>query len=474
MPTPTTSGAPASPRIHTIGGVPMSTDCQIDGVPAQCGFVTVYENRAANSGRELKLLVAIFPALDPNPKPDPIFFLAGGPGGNAVGSFTYALSAFPELHRDHDFVLVDQRGTGQYGAVKLQAQVDVTALDAPGIAALQSAVRSALASVDADPRFYTSWVAADDLDQVREDLGYDQINLFGGSYGATMAQIYLAAHPEHVRTVTLTGVTLLDVPVFERSPISAQHALDKVLDRCAADTACHAAYPDIRSDFAKALATSRTAPVRTDVKNPQTGQPIVLDESTFGGAVEQLTVSLFATAELPRAIHHAATGDWSVIANAAASFIGPPEADPSTLLMFVAIRCSEAWARWDPETTARNGANSYETAELVRAAQAYKGICSVWPKTPVPATDGQAVRSDKPVLLLVGGADPIDPPENSADAPIELPNSVTAVFPAGGHCVERYGCAPKLMTQFIEAGTAKDLDVSCAQSAQIPPFNVAP
>ena len=43
-------------------------------------------------------------------------------------------------------------------------------------------------TVDADPRFYTSTVAADDLDDVRAALGYDRIDLYGTSYGGTLVE----------------------------------------------------------------------------------------------------------------------------------------------------------------------------------------------------------------------------------------------------------------------------------------------
>ena len=66
-----------------------------------------------------------------------------------------------------------------------------------------------------EPQFYTTSEAMDDLDDVREALGYDKINLVGYSYGATAAQYYLRQHEEHVRTMTLGGGSLLDVPVFE-------------------------------------------------------------------------------------------------------------------------------------------------------------------------------------------------------------------------------------------------------------------
>jgi pimeloyl-ACP methyl ester carboxylesterase len=174
----------------------------------------------------------------------------------------------------------------------------------------------------------------------------------------------------------------------------------------------------------------------------------------------------------PTTAHRAAQGDFDDVAATLKLFIGPAESDNARLLMSLSIRCSEAWARWDPVATARNSAGAYAAESITTKAALMQAACSQVPSAPVPAADGRAVRSDKPVLLLVGGADPADPPENSIDAPLELPNSVTAVFPAGGHCVERYGCAPRLMTDFIDAGTANGLDVWCAARAPIPAFEI--
>ena len=455
-----------------LDGVAMDS-CMNAGIPARCALVSVPEDRARSADRRLRLLVVVYPATDPAPRPDPVFFLAGGPGGSASATFSYALEAFPELHRARDFVLVDQRGTGQYGAIQLPPIPDTTGLNRDQLVdGVQSYVSAGLQTVDADPRLYTSWIAADDLDQVRDALGYDQVNLFGGSYGATMAQVYLAAHPEHVRTVTLTGVSLLDVPMFEHAAVGAQEALDKVFARCDADTACHAAYPNLRSDFASALAAVTASPVTTGVMNPRTGTPLVLDPVSFADAIEDFTVTVDLAAKLPRAIHHAAQGDFDDVAATLKLFMGPAESDNARLLMSLTIRCSEAWARWDPAATARNSAGAYAAESITTKAALMEAACSQVPTAAVPAADGRAVRSDKPVLLLVGGADPADPPENSIDAPVELPNSVTAVFPAGGHCVETYGCAPAMMTDFIVAGTAKGLDVSCAARAPIPSFEI--
>jgi pimeloyl-ACP methyl ester carboxylesterase len=72
----------------------------------------VYENHQAETGKQIDLNIAVIPAVSRNPAPDPIFFLAGGPGEAATESFLVLLSAFQSINSQRDIVLVDQRGTG--------------------------------------------------------------------------------------------------------------------------------------------------------------------------------------------------------------------------------------------------------------------------------------------------------------------------------------------------------------------------
>jgi len=79
---------------------------------AKCGSVEVYEDRKAQKGAKIKLKVMIVPALNPQPLPDPIFILAGGPGQAATEVGPELIARLPKLRADRDIVMVDQRGTG--------------------------------------------------------------------------------------------------------------------------------------------------------------------------------------------------------------------------------------------------------------------------------------------------------------------------------------------------------------------------
>jgi pimeloyl-ACP methyl ester carboxylesterase len=175
-------------------------------------------------------------------------------------------------------------------------------------------------------------------------------------------------------------------------------------------------------------------------------------------------------ASLPSDLHRAAsTGDFDPIAGQLARVVGYPQDDTSRLVMSWSIRCSESWARFDPAEVARLGQGSYLLdAELGMACSMATG-CPLMPQGIVPSNDALAARSDVPVLLLTGEGDPQNPPSNVADAPVELPNSLSLVVPGQGHTVGHLGCMPSLVTAFVEAGTTKGLDVSCVRRVPVPP-----
>ncbi len=82
-------------------------------VEAECGHMTVPENRAVSGGRQLQLFVARIPSLSRRHAPEPVFVLAGGPGLGASTFYAGVAPAFARIRRNHDIVIVDQRGTGR-------------------------------------------------------------------------------------------------------------------------------------------------------------------------------------------------------------------------------------------------------------------------------------------------------------------------------------------------------------------------
>ncbi len=81
------------------------------GPEFSCGYLTVPENRVKPDGRTIKIAVATLKAATPNPKPDPVVWLAGGPGMSGLLDAVGFDTLRPAINSDRDVIFVSQRGT---------------------------------------------------------------------------------------------------------------------------------------------------------------------------------------------------------------------------------------------------------------------------------------------------------------------------------------------------------------------------
>ena len=201
-PLPTAGAQPQVSRIDL-------TPCHIDLLAEQvlCGVHEVFADRERRSGARVPIHVAVLPALRRRIEPDPLFLMAGGPGQGARGLAPVAARYFREIRRHRDIVLVDLRGTGASGPLQCGAAGnEVAFLKEEDAAAL---ARQCLQEIDGDPRLYTHQESLADLNEIRAALGYDRINLWGGSWGTRAALLFALRYPEVTRTVILDGAVAL-------------------------------------------------------------------------------------------------------------------------------------------------------------------------------------------------------------------------------------------------------------------------
>ncbi len=94
------------------------TDCRINAgpgapsMPARCGTMIRPLDPSGGEPGEIELRVAVVPALNLTPEPDPVVPIAGGPGQGSVQFYTAYSAAFEDVRRNRDILLIDQRGTG--------------------------------------------------------------------------------------------------------------------------------------------------------------------------------------------------------------------------------------------------------------------------------------------------------------------------------------------------------------------------
>lgn len=451
-------------------------DCRLDGVPvpARCGTLAVFEDRAAGAGRTIDLNIVVLPAVSDNPEPDPLFFLAGGPGQAATEVAGPMLPLLADVRRTRDLVFVDQRGTGDSGpltcafferdaeedAVSESLQFDTLPLDE---------LRECLEEVEtlADPRQYTTPVAMDDLDDVRAALGYERINLYGGSYGTRAGLIYMRRHPERVRAAVLDGLAPVSMRLPSSINVDAHRALDLLFADCAADRGCREAFPDLPRTFARVIADLEANPRVLDTTHPRTGEPfeLTLTASSFAGGLRGILYSPTLASLMPWTVARAAAGDFAPYL---AQIV--PLTDSGAILdlgMFFSIVCAEDVSRLADGEAGRLAADGMLGRLLIEIAT---DACTVWPAADLPADYFEPVRSDAPTLLLSGNLDPVTPPRWGEQVLGDLSNARHLVAPGAGHGVVARGCAGDVIAEFIESGSHGELDGSCLERIRRPPF----
>ena len=457
----------------TITAIDRLTPCATaDGpVDAYCGTLKVFENRDTRQGRTIDLKIIVLPALVTTPQPDPLFFLAGGPGQGAAEMARPLKELFRRVQSDRDIVLVDQRGTGKSHPLECKSDENsLAAINEPPETGL-ARLRRCAESLDADLRLYTTTIAMDDLNDVREYLGYDRINLYGGSYGTRAALVYLRQHELTVRSVILDGVAPPDMrlPLFFAR--DAQRALDRLLADCEADEACRTKYPNLASRLRTLVAALDATPVKTRLTHPRTG--IAEDLSVngefvvnvlFGALYSPLTSSL-----LPELIARAERHDFQSLLALALANEGAGR--NMSIGMQMSVVCAEDYPRITKEQIEQEAKQTVFGTHLLASRMK---ICEFWPKGDVAPSYYEPVKSNVPVLVLSGDLDPVTPPGWGESVLPHLPNSKHIVVPATGHGAISTGCGMRILTAFVSAAAFDGLDTGCLDALERPPFFLTP
>ena len=448
--------------------------CTGDDTPvdAVCGTLKVYENRTTKQGRQIDLSIVVLPALRADAKPDPLFFLAGGPGQGAAKMAKTLREMYRQVLTDRDIVLVDQRGTGKSNPLDCEQEDDSLKAfeftDADSIAM----VKKCMAGYDADLTQYTTTIAMDDLDDVRAFLGYDKINIYGGSYGTRAGLVYLRQHGDRVRSAVLDGVapTNMRLPLF--FPRDLQRALDMLIADCATTAACNAKYPNLATRLPALMARLEKAPPTVAIIHPRTGERGTIT-FTARHLANILTSTLYipiASSLVPALIERAEQNDFQgLLALASIGDNGSPS--NMSVGMHLSVVCAEDAPRITPADVEKESAGSLFGPYAMRMQ---REACTFWPRGQVADSFYEPVTSSVPVLVMSGQIDPVTPPVWGEEVARHLPASTHIVMPGTGHTAGGTGCGIRIIRAFLNKGDTDGLDTSCMANVKRPPFFVTP
>jgi pimeloyl-ACP methyl ester carboxylesterase len=429
---------------------------------AWCTAFDVAEDPARPQGRHIALHVAVIRSDAAKPDADVVVMLAGGPGEAATKDFADT-APYSGILKHHNVLLLDQRGTGGSNPLSCEETAKTQRAQAPGTAmfdpdAIGKTVASCLAEVrqKADPRYYTTTIAVDDLEKVRLSLGSPRFDLIGVSYGTRVAQQYLMRHPDAVRSVVLDSPAPNQQMLGEEFAANLESALKRDFADCIAAPACKQAYGDPLRTLYKLRDALRADPHQVTFRDPRSFQPVsrMLTPYSLASVVRIFAYEPETAAVLPLSINAAANGDVAPLLGQERLLDADLAGDLNSG-MSMSVICSE-----DADQL-QDRPQDADTILGNRLIDSLKAQCAVWPHGAMPSDFHAPLRSDRPVLILSGSRDPVTPPKYGDEIMQGLSDARHLVLKGQGHAVLVRGCMPKLVERFIDHPDPKKLDARC-------------
>lgn len=488
-PEPTATAEPTATPEPAYTAEFESADCQFAVSPGRdvtCGYLTVPENRNdVGNGRTVRLHVAIFASDSDTPAPDPILYLEGGPGGDALETVPLVFEMrFAPFLADHTFIMFDQRGTGySEPALACPEMVDLTLetldddLTVEEGQALQlealTACHDRLVAEGVDLTAYNSAESAADVADLRVALGYDEWNLYGISYGTRLAQTVVRDYPEGIRSVILDSTYPLAANLQTETAVNADRAFSVFFAGCAADAACAEAYPDLAQVFADLVDELNATPVTLQVFNLADGRQYdaLVDGDTLVGLLFQALYSAELTPIMPKLIFDVRDGRTNDLVTILSSFLA--QQDFVSQGMQLSVQCNEEISFSTPGESMP--APNFPYLNPIFEASAVTGqfgfaVCDLWQAGQADAIENEPVTSDIPTLILAGEYDPITPPSWGETVAEQFSNSDYFAFPGIGHGASVSGDCPLAITLDFLADPTAEPEAVCIADMEAPAF----
>ncbi len=453
----------------------------------QCGSLDVPLDRSTKLPGTIRL-AAVRRVVPSNPSATAVVALAGGPGQAATPLVRdFATVLLPAL-ATRDLLVFDQRGTGASTALSCSLRGR----------SLTVAARRCATQLGARRGQFTTAASVEDLEALRQAIGYDKLVLYGVSYGTKLALDYATRHPARVEALVLDSVVLPSGPdTLQRSTFAA---IGRVLTELCAGGACANISGNPVADLA--------GQVRRLARGPLRGRLTGVDGRRARATMYRrdllnilLSGDLNPTlrAELPAALTSARRGDSSPLIRLAARSAGIVDLRARTTArqatgeafsdpVFAATLCEEGLFPWN--RAASRPTRAQQSRAIVRflgdapffpfdgetaLSNDIVALCLGWPTvTPPPAPLGPP--PDVPTLVISGATDLRTPREDGEKIAGLIASTQLLSIPYTGHSalagdLTSNGCGVRAVLQFFAEQSLSPCD---ATGNPVPPTPVAP
>jgi pimeloyl-ACP methyl ester carboxylesterase len=437
------------------------------------------------------------------PSQSAVIGLAGGPGQAANPLAGFIAKAIAPALRDRDLIVYDQRGTGRSDPLNCPAlQSPLAFEDTNTVAKLGEQCALQLGAARGA---FTTQESVQDIEAIREALGYEKLVLYGTSYGTKVAEEYAQEYPQHVEALVLDSVVLPNGP--EPFELSTLQAVAPVLQELCSEGACAHITPSPVADVARLASQLGKHALSGSVydgsghrHSATLGEPDLLDILQAGDLNPALRALLPAAVQ--SALHHEPDPllRLKLLSEGLIPNVPVPQRGSSAereageeedSALFLATSCEEKPFPWQ-----RTASSSTRHGEALAALHALPSTafypfdaatawadslipdCLDWPDaSPAPPGDGGPTLPlpNVPTLILSGAQDLRTPTANARAIAAEIPDAQLLVVPYTGHSVlgsDLSGCAEAAVTAFFGGGVGGQPIQPCKREPD--PFSPTP
>ena len=253
------------------------------------GTLKVLENRSSTNSKVIELAVLKLKARNTNSNA-PIVFLSGGPGESGIDYIEeeYFQKLLVDLQKDHDVILLDQRGTGRSlpslgftlpdsdnrQLFRSKDRIVQLTNEAAEIGAADFKVRGI------DIRGYNTLESTGDLNELRLALNTEKLNLLGFSYGTHLALATAKVYPDIIDKMILIGPSGLNH--MHHLPSAYDKQLIKISHLAAQDSSISKHVPDMLQLLKEILYKLEKEPLLIRVKDFKAQKIVTLPIGKFG------------------------------------------------------------------------------------------------------------------------------------------------------------------------------------------------
>jgi pimeloyl-ACP methyl ester carboxylesterase len=432
---------------------------------AECGMLTVAENRSNSKTRAIRLPVVIFRSRAATPPRDAVLFMTGGPGGSSVANLHSSRDII--FVQDRDYVVLEQRG-----ARKAEPALECAEITPPKIEinagrlkgteatrALADAARTCrnrLAAEGADLSGYTSAATAADVEDLRRALGYEKWDLYGISYSTRLMLTVARDFPGSVRSMVLDSVLPLEVNFDDVSAANLMRSLNLVFDGCAVTAECARDHGDIRKKFFELVERADLSPLPLPISAAEAGgKSAHIGGSEVVNAVYNGLHSVSIIPKLPGIIDEASKGHYGVLTELVKQNLGAPG---YAWGLRYSVWCGEEFPFENRDAMAAQvspalGLGGINLGTLPPA------VCDAWNVPAAPAKEDQPVTSGAPTLIFAGEFDPDTPPAWGQQLIGPLSHAYFVEFRGRSHTPGFFRCGQQMAAEFFrDPGKAPAMD----------------